>query len=414
MPTRAITGCLAGSRNSMSLDAAAWVGRIATWLLLAIAWRGLSFAVVPKAWVAVLSAELFVLLNEQSQMAGEWVIGGVEGKGFAYALVFWAIHALVRGRWNLAWILLGPAVSLHAVVGGWAMVCVGVAWLATPRATADADSMLPGLAIGLLLAVPGIWFGIKLNQGIDFATATEAARIQVFERLPHHLQSNQFREGYVQRHALLAVVVFAAVQRHTSDAQRSASSLVRGRRNATGLDRICIGLLVAICTRLGIAVVAVLLVPHVRLYDAAGGVAGWSTVFIHASGKSAKIAARWWLAGLLLVSANDMAQQVRHIPGLSSLPEATIPRAIKTSSTKIGGKLAIGRPRILRRVPSSSRRAHRTRSNGTHAGRASPIRVAVRRPIGKTCPKTANKSSSGGNGCTKCLEPATQPEVALV
>src|SRR5262249_20225768 len=65
------------------LDSVAWIGRIATWLLLATAWRGLSYAIVPRPWLAVLSAQLFVMLTEQAHMAGEWIVGGVEAKGFA-------------------------------------------------------------------------------------------------------------------------------------------------------------------------------------------------------------------------------------------------------------------------------------------------------------------------------------------
>ena len=47
------------------------------------------------------------LLIERFHMAGEWVIGGVEAKGFAYVLVFLGLEAVVRNRWNRAWLLLG-------------------------------------------------------------------------------------------------------------------------------------------------------------------------------------------------------------------------------------------------------------------------------------------------------------------
>ena len=36
-------------------------------------------------------------------MAGEWVVGGVEAKGFAFALVFFALESGVRERWRTAW-----------------------------------------------------------------------------------------------------------------------------------------------------------------------------------------------------------------------------------------------------------------------------------------------------------------------
>jgi hypothetical protein len=141
-----------------SLDTTAWVGRIITWLMLAIAWRGLSYTVLPKSWLAVLSAELFILLTEHARMADEWIVGGVEAKGFAWAFVLWALQALVRERWNVAWLLLGVATSLHVVVGGWATLCLGVTWLASSQARPLISAILPGLVGGLMLALPGLWF----------------------------------------------------------------------------------------------------------------------------------------------------------------------------------------------------------------------------------------------------------------
>ena len=80
----------------LSLEQVAWMGRLLTWALLAVSWRRLSFAVVPRAWMSVLSATVFVGLNENAHMAGEWVVGGIEAKGFAYALVFFALERLAR------------------------------------------------------------------------------------------------------------------------------------------------------------------------------------------------------------------------------------------------------------------------------------------------------------------------------
>jgi len=72
------------------------------------------------AWCSVLTAALFGWLMEHCQMAGEWVIGGVEAKGFAYVLVFLGLEAIVRNRWNRGLLWLGGASAVHVVVGGWA------------------------------------------------------------------------------------------------------------------------------------------------------------------------------------------------------------------------------------------------------------------------------------------------------
>jgi hypothetical protein len=311
-----------------SLDTVAWVGRIVTWLMLAIAWRGLSYALLPKPWLAVLSAEMFVLLTEQAHMAGEWIVGGVEAKGFAWVFVLWALHALVRERWNIAWLLLGVATSLHVIVGGWAAVCLGVVWIASKSARPSIFAMLPGLIGGLLLALPGLWFALRLNQGTDWQTIAEANRIQVFERLPHHLYPLAFQVGYVPRHLLLWALFFvlcsvtAATQRDwrlrrfvfaamglaaigfvlawiASIGPTIAESEAGTTNFAASLLRFYWSRMSDILVPLGVTLVGLQFFCSLR--DAGRNVAGWL------------------LAGLLLLSGYDLWNQGRHLPWL---PEA--------------------------------------------------------------------------------------------
>ena len=70
------------------LPVAAWLGRFFTWFLLAWSWRRLSWAVIPRPFASLLTAWGFLLFSGRCHMAGEWVVGGVEAKGIAYALVF--------------------------------------------------------------------------------------------------------------------------------------------------------------------------------------------------------------------------------------------------------------------------------------------------------------------------------------
>jgi hypothetical protein len=184
-------------------DALAWTGRLLTWGLLAWAWRRMSLAVVPRRWLAVLTAALFVCLNERGQMAGEWVVGGVEGKGFAYVLVFLGIEALARGRWRRVWILLGAASAFHVLVGGWSVVAAGVAWLLSGEDRPSLRSMAPALALGFALSLPGLLPAAALNHGVAPELARRANEIYVFLRLPHHLVFHHFPVQFVLRFALL-------------------------------------------------------------------------------------------------------------------------------------------------------------------------------------------------------------------
>jgi len=171
----------------LALPAVAWMGRLLAWGLLAWSWRRLSFAVIPRPLVSVLTAAVFVWLIARYHLAGEWVVGGVEAKGFAYALVFLGLEALVRSRWNRAWLLLGGASALHVLVGGWSVLAAVVAWLFAGEARPRFRSMLPGLAGGFLLSLLGLVPALLLSVGVEPEITAQANRIYVFERLPHHL-----------------------------------------------------------------------------------------------------------------------------------------------------------------------------------------------------------------------------------
>lgn len=198
----------------LSPTALAWTGRTITWLLLAWAWRRLSVAVVPRAWYSILTAALFGCMMDRCHMAGEWVIGGVEAKGIAYVCVFLGLESLVRNRWNRALALFGAGAAFHVLVGGWAAVAAGAAWLWLQRreffgATAANDSsaasvpslrsLWPGIVGGFLLSLPGLWPSATLDWGTDSQTAQLAHQLYVFERLPHHLTLTGIRIDFVAR-----------------------------------------------------------------------------------------------------------------------------------------------------------------------------------------------------------------------
>ena len=226
----------------MGLEVAVWVGRSVLWLGLAFGWYRLSRVIVPIPWASVISAMVFACFMVKFQMAGEWILGGIEGKVFAYVFVFFGLDALARNRWNLMWVLFGIAAAYHPVVGGWSVVAGGIAWLLQRRS----DRMpflrmiLPliiGGTIALIGIVPGMmldWPGTKLGVGSQElgvgsqelgvgdqeeiaeenpealslkpeSIKEQAHYIAVFKRLPHHQLPYHFRTSWVFRLSLLTV-----------------------------------------------------------------------------------------------------------------------------------------------------------------------------------------------------------------
>ncbi len=221
-----------------SLATTAWIGRLLAWALIAWGWQTLSWRVVPKPFASVLSAALFVTLNARFQLAGEWIVGGVEAKCFAYGLVLFALRELVDLRWNRMFLLLGAATAFHPLAGGWSAIVCGALWLFTyvrrvlpgvsrrdsygdtTGATREPFPIL-GLIGGGLLALIGVVPALSLTWDEPPEIAAKASQIYVFERLPHHLALLSLPAEEVRarllRYAVLLVALAAlgiAMRRH--------------------------------------------------------------------------------------------------------------------------------------------------------------------------------------------------------
>ena len=224
------------------LDEVAWIGRVLGWLLLAVGMRQVAAVILDRepgsgGWRGacwhILAAALFSLLVRVTPASGEWVIGGFESKVFAWAGVLLAAAAVAAGRFGWAFVACGAATAVHPVVGGWGfggVVCVGLWRTAVGVSRGIRGEPVPdgepggnglllrgllGLLVGGGLAAVGVLPALTLSRGVDPAVVAEAARIQVVERLPHHLLPERFQQTHVVAHVLtiaLALVAWAAAR----------------------------------------------------------------------------------------------------------------------------------------------------------------------------------------------------------
>lgn len=201
---------------ALSLDATAWLGRVAGWLLLAVGFRHAAVPLLATPWARVVAAGLFSFALRNTTAAGEWVIGGCEAKVFAWAAVLGGLGELASGRCAAAFGLAGVGTAFHPIVGGWALVATVATWLAErmrqPRAAANGRGWLPWcdaavVAGGLAAAAAGVVPALGLTAGVDAATRAAATKIYVVDRLSHHLLPRTFADGMIARH-LLAVAVW--------------------------------------------------------------------------------------------------------------------------------------------------------------------------------------------------------------
>ena len=221
---------IAGSLSTlMPLSAVAWVGRIVSWCLMAIAWQRFALTF---GWTSSLSAVVlagWLVATKLGNWAGEWAVGGFEAKALAYPFVIFALAEVLRGHWNRVWILSGAAVAFHPLVGGWAGVTFAAAWLWFGRHESPfVRQLIPGLVAGVLSAI-GVVPALAMIGGPSRSGDIVVAQIHAFYRLAHHQSPRLFSaaqhwSGAITLGLLIVATVLVLRLRHTPlrDAQMFA------------------------------------------------------------------------------------------------------------------------------------------------------------------------------------------------
>ena len=192
------------------LPAAAVFGRLTGLAVLAAGWTWLARRVIGTAWAAPVSGAAFLACAAAGNLSGEWLVGGAEGKVFAYGLLLAAFAAGAGGRAILAAALAGAGASFHPVVGAWGVLCgllaaAFIAWrarrmgeavrLPTPRRwLLSAAAFAACAAPGFYFALGALGVGEEPPAWFEAAGGAERAHfVQVYRRLPHHLDPMTFR-----------------------------------------------------------------------------------------------------------------------------------------------------------------------------------------------------------------------------
>lgn len=231
----------------LSLEQVAWIGRLLVSGGLAFAWVRLAklFVNIPLSILG--SACLFMAIHATGNLSGEWLLGGVEAKGFAYVALLLAISAACRGAACEAGIEAGLAISFHPVIGvwglaslvgagiaGWCMQAIFAARPAPVAAQGNEETATPGHAgrswrraiapalLCLTCSLPGLIPAITLlTQAPSRDEQRQADELQVFDRLNHHLDPTEIpQSAYGMYAALLAVWLVLGLIGDTTPAQR--------------------------------------------------------------------------------------------------------------------------------------------------------------------------------------------------
>lgn len=204
----------------VSFEAAAWIGRLVGWTMLAFGLQRLCWQLLPRPWVSLGVASIWIAGIEYGNLAGEWVVGGIEAKVPAYGFVLLAMAQMVQRRWTRVWPLLGAASAFHVLSGGWSVIAATLTWWMTERRREDRMPLVtPSLFIGGAIALLGLVPALRLTLDASSADSTAAARIYTYFRIKHHLLPADFAASWYLRHGLLiaATAIMVAVDRNRDD-----------------------------------------------------------------------------------------------------------------------------------------------------------------------------------------------------
>lgn len=192
----------------LTLPQTAVVSRIAALAVVAWGWLRLTRALGLSAARAIAALVVVLLLQTLGTWSGEWLVGGVESKVFAYGLAFAGLGAFVSRRSTAAGVWLGLATTLHPLVGGWSIAAAAIAEF-VPRHAADPARFRRLFVTGLwwfVMAAPGIYWALPAIQSGSPQDAALADYIQITYRLPHHLDAWTFaRESHRYIAGLLVI-----------------------------------------------------------------------------------------------------------------------------------------------------------------------------------------------------------------
>jgi hypothetical protein len=239
---------------------------------MAFGWTSLGRAWGWPGWKILFGAAFFVVLTRWFHLSGEWVVGGAEAKGLAFAALFLAVACAQSGRWPAAFWAAGVAAGFHVLIGGWLVVCLGVTlvWLCATavgqrrQVRADAPRLMVALIGGALCSLPGLVPAWNLTAGVAPEINRLATEIYVLHRLPHHLALWAFGPQPLCGFSSLLVVWLLLI------------GCDRGPRTAAEtrtVDRVMIGLVHA---ALGLSVIGMALSVAVSDWGAGGALGvGW-------------------------------------------------------------------------------------------------------------------------------------------
>lgn len=223
-----------------SLSTTAWLGRVVAWAMLGFGLQQCCQRLRLPVFSSTIVAILWIAGIQAGNFAGEWVIGGIEGKVPAYGLALVGLSRVMERQWKQAWIWFGMSSAFHVLTGGWCVVAATICYVITERGSTWLQRLRLPLAgepqssperffswqlfAGGAIALFGLVPAILLMRGVSPEDATMAAHIYGSFRLPHHLLPTRFPTLWYLRFSALIVLLLCFFPRRDRGTDSGAAS----------------------------------------------------------------------------------------------------------------------------------------------------------------------------------------------
>lgn len=101
-----------------------FVGRIISYIFFSFAYLTLLKVARTNFILGCVGLMMFLLLFPKGMYAGEWIIGGLETKVFAYSFALMSLTSLLRKNLAYAFLYSGISLSFHLLIGGYHLICL--------------------------------------------------------------------------------------------------------------------------------------------------------------------------------------------------------------------------------------------------------------------------------------------------
>ncbi|TWT99035.1 DUF6798 domain-containing protein [Neorhodopirellula pilleata] len=330
----------------VSLSTTAWIGRAVGWALIAYGLTRLTRSLRLPVGYSLIIAIVWLAGIQNGNLAGEWVVGGIEAKVPAYGLVLLGLSELVARRWNRVWIYFGTAAAFHVLTGGWSVVAGWVAFVWLERIQRNPNEpkarfLTPALFVGGVISLLGLIPALGMSSGATAAESVSAAKTYAYFRISHHLLPSAFHFDWYVRHGILTLVTIVFLATYLHRRKKASQELTAVAAFAAGalfisIAGLFVGMLPAVSPDWG---ARLLRFYWFRLADAitplalACAVAVWMRAGIE--GRSRNVARSQWISPAMITSVSAVLISV-YLLGQSTWHNVTGGVPISVSNRLLG------------------------------------------------------------------------------